>query len=48
MLPQLQLVLSFPSFLIEKVNEKRLKYADNASELGDSAAQAQELGSLDL
>jgi hypothetical protein len=48
MLQQLQLVLSFLSFLIEKDFEKRLKYADDAPELGDSAAQAQELGSLDL
>ena len=48
MRPQLLSVLSFPSFLIEKGFEKRLKYADNALELGDSAVQAQEFGSLDL
>src|ERR1700744_4009113 len=47
MLRRLQLVLFFPSFLVEKGLEKRLEYADNAPKSGDSAALAQELGSFD-
>ncbi len=46
MLRQLQLVLSFPSFLVEKELEKRLEYADNAPN-PVTLTLAKELGSFD-
>ena len=47
-LRQLQLVLLFPSFLIEKGLEKRLEYADNAPNSVTPQLWRKNLGALNL